>query len=68
MTQGDNNAQVDGHLQGEPVDGVGQDVNDQGSEGSVNWEQSAKYFQSEKDKLAVENQQLQKYRQLGDFL
>ena len=68
MTQDNNNTQVDGHLQGEPIDGVGQDVETQTSENPTDWEQSAKYFQSEKDKLAVENQQLQKYRQLGDFL
>ena len=68
MTQGDDNAQVDGHPQGEPVDGVGQDVNDQGNESSVDWEQSAKYFQSEKDKLASENAQLKDYAKLGKFL
>ena len=68
MTQDNNNAQVDGHLQGEPIDGVGQDAETQTSENPVDWEQSAKYFQSEKDKLAAENQQLQKYKQLGNFL
>ena len=68
MTQDNNNAQVDGHLQGEPIDGVGQDVETQTNENPVDWQQSAKYFQSEKDKLAAENQQLQKYKQLGQFL
>jgi hypothetical protein len=68
MTQDNNNTQVDGHLQGDPIDGVGQDVETQTSENPVDWEQSAKYFQSEKDKLAAENQQLHKYKQLGEFL
>ena len=32
------------------------------------WEASAKYFQSEKDKVAAENQKLQQFKQLGDFI
>ena len=32
------------------------------------WEKQAKYFQSEKDKLFQENQKLQDYKKIGDFL
>ena len=32
------------------------------------WEKQAKYFQSEKDKLFQENQRLQDYKKIGDFL
>ena len=37
MTQDNNNTQVDGHLQGESIDGVGQDVETQTSENPVDW-------------------------------
>ena len=62
------NAFEDGHqLQGEPIDSVGQDTGET-QESSGNWEDQAKYFQSEKDKLAAENQNLKKYEQLGQVL
>ena len=32
------------------------------------WEKQAKYFQSEKDKLYQENQQLKDYKKIGEFL
>ena len=62
------NAYEDGHLQGEAVDNVGQDdvVNTQESSG--NWEDQAKYFQSEKDKLAAENSKLKQYEKVGNLL
>ena len=46
---------------------------EQKSEGKeVNWEESAKYFQSEKDKLFAENEKVKKdleqYKALGDFV
>ena len=55
--------------QGDPNVSVGQDdnVNTQQSSGT-DWEQSAKYFQSEKDKLAAENSRLKQYEQLGNLL
>ena len=62
------NAYEDGHLQGEPVDNVGQDENVNTQEGSGNWEDQAKYFQSEKDKLAAENSQLKQYAKVGHLL
>ena len=62
------NAYEDGHLQGEAVDNVGQDENVNTQEGSENWEDQAKYFQSEKDKLAAENSNLQKYAKVGQLL
>ena len=62
------NAYEDGHLQGETVDNVGQDENVNTQEGSGNWEEQAKYFQSEKDKLAAENSKLKDYAKVGQFL
>jgi hypothetical protein len=62
------NAYEDGHLEGETVDNVGQDEAVNTQEGSGNWEDQAKYFQSEKDKLAAENSQLRQYEKLGKFL
>ena len=62
------NAYEDGHLEGETVDNVGQDEAVNTQEGSGNWEDQAKYFQSEKDKLAAENSQLRQYEKLGRFL
>ena len=42
--------------EGQPVDNVGQDEGQATGESSNgNWEEQAKYFQSEKDKLASEN-------------
>ena len=50
-------------------DNVGQDVGVEGTESSeTNWEESAKYFQSEKDKLSAENEQLKKYEKVGKLL
>jgi len=57
-----------GHPQGETNSNVGQDVTGHGDESSKNWEEQAKYFQSEKDKLQAENQNLKKYEQLGSML
>ena len=54
--------------QGEAVDNVGQDEVVNTQEGSENWEDQAKYFQSEKDKLAAENSNLQKYAKIGQLL
>jgi len=63
-----NDAYENGHLEGEPVDNVGQDDNSNTQEGSGNWEEQAKYFQSEKDKLAAENSKLKQYEQIGQLL
>jgi predicted RNA-binding protein with PUA-like domain len=63
-----NNAYEDGHLEGETVDNVGQDDNANTQEGSGNWEDQAKYFQSEKDKLAAENSRLKQYEKIGQLL
>ena len=50
-------------------DNVGQDVGVDGTENpETNWEESAKYFQSEKDKLSAENEQLKKYEKVGQLL
>ena len=55
--------------EGQPVDNVGQDEGQAPNESSgQNWEEQAKYFQSEKDKLAGENQNLKKYEALGQLL
>ena len=35
---------------------------------STDWESQAKYFQSEKDKLYQENQKLEDYKKIGEFL
>tara|TARA_R110002020_G_scaffold44917_3_gene128923 strand:- start:1209 stop:1940 length:732 start_codon:yes stop_codon:yes gene_type:complete len=40
----------------------------QNSEQNPEWEKQAKYFQSEKDKLYQENQKLQDYKKIGEFL
>jgi len=56
-------------VQGQIVDNVGQDVSQaQNGTGSGNWENQAKYFQSEKDKLHTENQKLKQYEQIGQML
>ena len=62
------NAYEDGHLEGEAVDNVGQDEGVDTSESSGDWEGQAKYFQSEKDKLAAENSQLKQYEKVGRLL
>ena len=54
---------------GQPVDNVGQDEGQTGVENSAqNLEEQVKYFQSEKDKLANENQNLKKFEALGKLL
>ena len=45
------------NISGQPNENVGQDVSGKQQEGS-NWEEQAKYFQSEKDKLYAENENL----------
>ena len=62
------NALEDGNLQGEPIDNVGQDEAVDTQESSGNWEDQAKYFQSEKDKLSAENSKLQQYEKIGKLL
>ena len=61
-------AYENGHQEGETVDNVGQDESVNTQETSGNWEEQAKYFQSEKDKLAAENSQLKKYEKIGKLL
>ena len=61
----------DGNLptEGQPADNVGQDEGQTGVESSgQNLEEQVKYFQSEKDKLAHENQNLKKYEEIGTLL
>ena len=53
--------------EGQVNDNVGQDEATQQQE-SNDWESQAKYFQSEKDKLHVENQKLKQYEQIGQML
>jgi len=57
---------------GQPIDeSVGQGESlpvQENSAGREDWENQAKYFQSEKDKLHVENQRLKKFEELGDML
>ncbi len=62
------NALENGHLEGEAMDNVGQDEAVNTQESSENWEDQAKYFQSEKDKLAAENSKLQQYEKIGKLL
>ena len=54
---------------GQANNSIGQDeqVNTQESP-TENWEEQAKYFQSEKDKLSAENQKLKQYEEVGKFL
>ena len=62
------NANSDNNLnEGQVAGGVGQDESTNQKEGS-NWEDQAKYHQSEKDKLYSENQNLKKYEKIGKFL
>ena len=64
-----NNALENENLnQGEIRDNVGQDEGTSDKESSSDWESQAKYFQSEKDKLYSENQNLKKYEKLGHML
>ena len=61
----DGNPQVEG----QPVDNVAQDEGQNIEESSnQTWEEQAKYFQSEKDKLANENQNLKKFEVIGKLL
>ena len=62
------NAYEEGHHEGETSDNVGQDENVETQESSENWEEQAKYFQSEKDKLAAENSKLKQYEKIGQLL
>ena len=62
------NAYEDGHQQGEAIDNVGQDDNVNTQESSGDWENQAKYFQGEKDKLAAENSKLKQYEKVGNLL
>ena len=55
-------------IQGEFNGDVGQDNGEQVGESGSNWEKQAKYFQSEKDKLYTENQNLKKYEKIGNML
>ena len=55
------------NISGQPNENVGQDVSGKQQEDS-NWEEQAKYFQSEKDKLYAENENLKKYEKIGKFL
>jgi hypothetical protein len=55
--------------EGQPVDNVGQDEGQTVDENSnQTWEEQAKYFQSEKDKLSNENQNLKKFEAIGQLL
>ena len=50
-------------------DNVGQDEGHDSTENQeTDWQESAKYFQSEKDKLSAENEQLRKYEKVGQLL
>ena len=62
------NALDSGNQQGQTTNNVGQDVNGTTQESSTNWEEQAKYFQSEKDKLSAENTRLKGFEEIGRFL
>ena len=65
------NALESGNLenQGESVQGAGQEDKSSQQQGEpADWKTQAKYFQSEKDKLHVENQKLKEYEKVGKFL
>ena len=54
---------------GQTNESIGQDEQvNMNEESSSNWEDQAKYFQSEKDKLHAENQKLKQYEEVGQFL
>ena len=54
--------------EGQVTNNVGQDEATQQQASETNWEDQAKYFQSEKDKLHTENQKLKQYEQVGQML
>ena len=55
--------------EGQPVDNVGQDNSQTTQESpNQNWEEQAKYFQSEKDKLAGKVENLKKFEAIGNLL
>ena len=55
--------------EGQPVDNVGQDNSQTTEESSnQNWEEQAKYFQSEKDKLAGKVENLKKFEAIWNLL
>ena len=62
------NALTSGNQHGQTTDNVGQDVNGETQGNSDNWEEQAKYFQSEKDKLSAENKKLKGFEEIGRFL
>ena len=62
------NALEGGNQYGETTNNVGQDVNGETQESSTNWEEQAKYFQSQKDKLAADNERLKGFEEIGRFL
>ena len=62
------NALEGGNQYGETTNNVGQDVNGETQESSTNWEELAKYFQSQKDKLAADNERLKGFEEIGKFL
>ena len=62
------NALEGGNQYGESTNNVGQDVNGETQENSTNWEEQAKYFQSQKDKLAADNDRLKGFEEIGRFL
>lgn len=53
---------------GQTEEFVGQDEGQTQEENPVDWQEQAKYFQSEKDKLFNENQKLKQYEEVGKFL
>ena len=53
---------------GQAEEFVGQDEGQTQDETPVDWEEQAKFFQSEKDKLYSENQKLKQYEEVGKFL
>ena len=60
---------VESQSDGQLDTGVGQDEGTNNEESlTQDWEAQAKYHQSEKDKLYVENQQLKQYEKVGKFL
>jgi len=61
------NANLSRNQSGQTTGSVGQDDTVK-QQGSSNWEDQAKYHQSEKDKLYAENQSLKKYEKVGKFL
>ncbi len=64
----DNALENENLKQGEINNNVGQDEATRQEESGDDWQSQAKYFQSEKDKLYAENQNLKKYEQIGQML